>query len=136
MYYVSFLFLFLKEYSWNKIKYLCRSSEDLVHRLFVCIAGVADQLQTNFASDLRNILKCVFLMNSSQVIEDVVEGSKNDNSTSKIQSTNDTVETRNINERQEPLSEYETNIEESTLSHDRGRNIFCFYIFLFFLKCM
>lgn len=45
---------------------LPRSSEDLVHRLFVCIAGVADQLQTNFASDLRNILKCVFLMNSSQ----------------------------------------------------------------------
>lgn len=32
----------------------------------MCIAGVADQLQTNFASDLRNILKCVFLMNSSQ----------------------------------------------------------------------
>lgn len=38
----------------------------MVHRLFVCIAGVADQLQTNFASDLRNILKCVFLMNSTQ----------------------------------------------------------------------
>ena len=37
-----------------------------MHRLFVCIAGVADQLQTNFASDLRNILKCVFLMNSTQ----------------------------------------------------------------------
>lgn len=47
-----------------------RSSEDLVHRLFVCIAGVADQLQTNFASDLRNILKCVFLMNSSQPVEE------------------------------------------------------------------
>lgn len=43
-----------------------------MHRLFVCIAGVADQLQTNFASDLRNILKCVFLMNSSQpTIEDL-----------------------------------------------------------------
>lgn len=42
-----------------------RSSEDLLHRLFVCIAGVADQLQTNFASDLRNILKAVFLMNAS-----------------------------------------------------------------------
>ncbi|XP_071477842.1 lateral signaling target protein 2 homolog [Diadema antillarum] len=37
-----------------------RSSSDLVHRLFVCIAGVADQLQTNFASDLRSILKTVF----------------------------------------------------------------------------
>ncbi|XP_020292256.1 lateral signaling target protein 2 homolog isoform X2 [Pseudomyrmex gracilis] len=102
----------------NQIRAKFRSSEDLVHRLFVCIAGVADQLQTNFASDLRNILKCVFLMNSSQVIEDA-EGSKNDNSASKIQSTDDTVETRNINEQQEPSPEYETNIEESTLTHDR-----------------
>ncbi|PSN41876.1 hypothetical protein C0J52_20330 [Blattella germanica] len=42
-----------------------RSSEDLVHRLFVCIAGVADQLQTNFAGDLRHILKCVFLMSAT-----------------------------------------------------------------------
>ncbi|CAG4967616.1 unnamed protein product [Parnassius apollo] len=42
-----------------------KSSEDLIHRLFVCIAGVADQLQTNFATDLRNILKSVFLMNQT-----------------------------------------------------------------------
>lgn len=46
-----------------------RSSEDLIHRLYVCIAGVADQLQTNFASDLRNILKYVFLMNTSDSAE-------------------------------------------------------------------
>jgi hypothetical protein len=32
----------------------------------VCIAGVADQLQTNFAADLRQILKSVFLMNCTQ----------------------------------------------------------------------
>lgn len=31
----------------------------------MCIAGVADQLQTNFASDLRQILRSVFLMNVS-----------------------------------------------------------------------
>ena len=37
----------------------------MVHRLFVCIAGVADQLQTNFAGDLRHILKCVFLISAS-----------------------------------------------------------------------
>lgn len=52
-----------------------------MHRLFVCIAGVADQLQTNFASDLRNILKCVFLMNSSQATDDdtkVEEEDEND----------------------------------------------------------
>lgn len=35
----------------------------MLHRLFVCIAGVADQLQTNFAPDLRQILRSVFLMN-------------------------------------------------------------------------
>ncbi|KAF2901962.1 hypothetical protein ILUMI_04222 [Ignelater luminosus] len=49
----------------NEVRAKFRSSEDLLHRLFVCIAGVADQLQTNFASDLRNILKAVFLMNAS-----------------------------------------------------------------------
>lgn len=49
----------------NLIIIFFRSSEDLIHRLYVCIAGVADQLQTNFASDLRNILKAVFLINAS-----------------------------------------------------------------------
>lgn len=52
-----------------------RSSEDLIHRLFVCIAGVADQLQTNFASDLRNILKSVFLMNASDSSENTTDTS-------------------------------------------------------------
>jgi len=109
--------------------YFFRSSEDLVHRLFVCIAGVADQLQTNFASDLRNILKCVFLMNSSQMIEDA-EGSKDQSSTSINQSTNaplDTIETGSIHERQESLAEYE-DMDETALTHDRSMNIF----FLFF----
>ncbi len=32
----------------------------------MCIAGVADQLQTNFAADLRQILRAVFLMNCTQ----------------------------------------------------------------------
>lgn len=43
-----------------------RSRENLLHRLFVCIAGVADQLQTNFAADLRQILRAVFLINCTQ----------------------------------------------------------------------
>lgn len=43
-----------------------RSTENLLHRLFVCIAGVADQLQTNFAADLRQILRSVFQMNCTQ----------------------------------------------------------------------
>ncbi|XP_049823409.1 lateral signaling target protein 2 homolog isoform X2 [Aethina tumida] len=49
----------------NETRAKYKSTEDLIHRLFVCIAGVADQLQTNFACDLRIILKCVFLMNAS-----------------------------------------------------------------------
>lgn len=51
----------------NQIRGRFKSSEDLIHRLFVCISGVADQLQTNFASDLRAILKAVFLINASPV---------------------------------------------------------------------
>lgn len=42
-----------------------RSSADLIHRLFICISGVADQLQTNYAADLRSTLKCVFAMNAT-----------------------------------------------------------------------
>ncbi|XP_039629776.1 lateral signaling target protein 2 homolog isoform X3 [Polypterus senegalus] len=44
-----------------------RSSSDMIHRLFVCISGVADQLQTNFASDMRLILKSVFEVTASKV---------------------------------------------------------------------
>ncbi len=40
-----------------------RSSQDLVHRLFVCIAGVADQLQTNYPSDVRKVLKMILQPN-------------------------------------------------------------------------
>ena len=47
-----------------------KSSEDLIHRLYVCISGAADQLQTNFAGDFRSILKYVFVMNSSQDDDD------------------------------------------------------------------
>jgi len=57
----------------NQIRGRFKSSEDLIHRLFVCISGVADQLQTNFASDLRAILKAVFLINASQADEDEIE---------------------------------------------------------------
>ncbi|XP_045145404.1 lateral signaling target protein 2 homolog [Echinops telfairi] len=44
----------------EKIRSRFHSSHDLIHRLFVCISGVADQLQTNYASDLRSILKTLF----------------------------------------------------------------------------
>ena len=42
------------------------SAEDLMHRLFVAISGVADQLQTNHARDFRVILKHVFLVCQSE----------------------------------------------------------------------
>ncbi|CAG9834081.1 unnamed protein product [Diabrotica balteata] len=54
----------------NEVRAKYKSSEDLLHRLFVCIAGVADQLQTNFACDLRNILKAVFLINAGDAVPD------------------------------------------------------------------
>ncbi|XP_053922067.1 lateral signaling target protein 2 homolog isoform X2 [Cuculus canorus] len=44
----------------EKIRSRFHGSSDLIHRLFVCISGVADQLQTNYASDLRSILKTLF----------------------------------------------------------------------------
>ncbi|KAM6056581.1 lateral signaling target protein 2 homolog isoform 2-T2 [Chlamydotis macqueenii] len=49
------------------------STKDMLHTLFVCISGVADQLQTNFASDLRSILKTVFKIVASQVEEPTEE---------------------------------------------------------------
>ena len=50
------------------------SAEDLMHRLFVAISGVADQLQSNFAKDLRVILKNVFTICQSEPEDDVEEG--------------------------------------------------------------
>lgn len=77
---IFFSFLTKREKMTKKI-YFCRSSEDLIHRLFVCIAGVADQLQTNFAGDLRNILKAVFSMNATET-ESEDEAEEKDNSSS------------------------------------------------------
>ena len=42
-----------------------KSTEDLLHRLYVCISGAADQLQSNYAGDFRSILRNVFVMNTS-----------------------------------------------------------------------
>ncbi|XP_005089877.1 lateral signaling target protein 2 homolog isoform X2 [Aplysia californica] len=53
----------------SKVRAQFRSSNDMIHRLFVCISGVADQLQTNYAGDLRNILRAVFDMNCSYKAE-------------------------------------------------------------------
>ncbi|XP_063780745.1 lateral signaling target protein 2 homolog isoform X1 [Pseudophryne corroboree] len=68
----------------QKIRSRFHSSNDLIHRLFVCISGVADQLQTNYASDLRSILKTLFeVMATKQEVDDkgthkkVIQGLRN-----------------------------------------------------------
>ncbi|CAB4062051.1 unnamed protein product [Lepeophtheirus salmonis] len=50
-----------------------KSTEDLLHRLYVCISGAADQLQSNYAGDFRSILKTVFLMNTAMDDEEEEE---------------------------------------------------------------
>ncbi|XP_031847675.1 lateral signaling target protein 2 homolog isoform X2 [Nomia melanderi] len=104
----------------NQIRAKFRSSEDLVHRLFVCIAGVADQLQTNFASDLRNILKCVFLMNSSQTPED--GETKDEGLTTDEQPASPVNDTVTNHERQDSLQEYEDDLEDTTVTNDQHTN--------------
>ena len=70
-----------------------RQAQQLLHRLFVAISGVADQLQSNFASDLRFILRHIFSSelaecdeqaNEQALIEDDGEYSNNDQSESSL----------------------------------------------------
>lgn len=42
--------------------YKHQATQQLLHRLFVAVSGVADQLQSNFASDLRFILRHIFIV--------------------------------------------------------------------------
>ena len=49
-----------------------------MHRLFVAISGVADQLQTNHAKDLRVILKHVFAVCLSEPEEEPAQSSTGD----------------------------------------------------------
>lgn len=64
----------------SKVRAQFKSSGDMIHRLFVVISGVADQLQTNYAGDLRNILRAVFDMNCSYQ-EDVGDDDKGEDTT-------------------------------------------------------
>lgn len=50
-----------------------QQAQQLLHRLFVAISGVADQLQSNFASDLRFILRHIF---SSEIEGSIVSDSE------------------------------------------------------------
>ncbi|XP_062512874.1 lateral signaling target protein 2 homolog isoform X2 [Corticium candelabrum] len=55
-----------------RIRSAFNGSQDLLHRLFVAISGIADQLQSNHARDMRLILKSTFA-----VCEDPVPVRKN-----------------------------------------------------------
>lgn len=48
----------------TKVRSRFSNTADMIHRLFVCIAGVSDQLQSNSAGEMRFILKTVFQMHS------------------------------------------------------------------------
>lgn len=61
-----------------------KNSAELNHKLFVCVAGVADQLQTNFAADLRHILRTVFTMHSTDDPEPAPSG-KHSSSSARFQ---------------------------------------------------
>lgn len=107
-----------------------RSTENLLHRLFVCIAGVADQLQTNFASDLRQILRSVFLMNVSPPIEEIEIdiGGKSKDSTSDLfefrASENDVIHENDGGSNQSIYSAEEANPEtDSVFEHATVQSI-------------
>lgn len=80
----------------------------------MCIAGVADQLQTNFASDLRNILKCVFLMNSTESTneEDINNDEPASTNVSNMSNSNGNFE--------DPVIEDENEMENQNQNEDRG----------------
>lgn len=52
-----------------------KQAQKLLQRLFVAISGVADQLQSNFASDLRFILRHIF---SSEIAGDEIDDDSSD----------------------------------------------------------
>lgn len=57
----------------NRLRARFCSPADLIHRLFVCISGVADQLQTNYPSDLRRVLKMVLQPNEVVPVYEVLK---------------------------------------------------------------
>lgn len=92
-----------------------------MHRLFVCIAGVADQLQTNFASDLRQILRSVFLMNISPSLDEpeISIDDKSKNTTSDLfefrASENDVIQENDGGSNQSIYSAEEANPETDSV---------------------
>ena len=48
-----------------------KSTEDLLHRLYVCISGAADQLQSNYAGDFRDALSSCKTLNCPGIMAHV-----------------------------------------------------------------
>ncbi|CAI4231042.1 unnamed protein product [Auanema sp. JU1783] len=55
-----------------RIRYV--SSDDMIHRIFVCVSAVADQLQTNYSSDVRKLLKMVLFPTEDSLPVDEIHG--------------------------------------------------------------
>ncbi|XP_055853485.1 lateral signaling target protein 2 homolog [Episyrphus balteatus] len=103
------------------------STEYLLHRLFVSIASVADQLQTNFASDLRQILRSVFLMNMSPSQDEIEIPEKNTKDpTSELfefrASENDVIQQQSAGSNQSIYSAEEVNPELDNVFNNNNNN--------------
>lgn len=103
------------------------SPEYLLHRLFVSIASVADQLQTNFASDLRQILRSVFLMNMSPSQDEIEIPEKNTKDpTSELfefrASENDVIQQQSAGSNQSIYSAEEVNPELDNVFNNNNNN--------------
>ncbi|XP_028899308.2 lateral signaling target protein 2 homolog isoform X2 [Zeugodacus cucurbitae] len=95
--------------------------ENLLHRLFVCIAGVADQLQTNFAADLRQILRSVFLMNMSPAEEDLdIPEKPKESELFEFRASEQDVIQENAGSNQSIYSAEEVNPELDNVFHNNG----------------
>ncbi|XP_036224455.2 lateral signaling target protein 2 homolog isoform X1 [Bactrocera oleae] len=98
-----------------------KSIENLLHRLFVCIAGVADQLQTNFAADLRQILRSVFLMNMSPAQEDLdIPEKPKESELFEFRASEQDVIQENAGSNQSIYSAEEVNPELDSVFHNNG----------------
>ncbi|XP_055908894.1 lateral signaling target protein 2 homolog [Eupeodes corollae] len=103
------------------------STEYLLHRLFVSIASVADQLQTNFAADLRQILRSVFLMNMSSSQDEIEIPEKNTKDpTSELfefrASENDVIQQQSAGSNQSIYSAEEVNPELDNVFNNNNNN--------------
>ena len=93
----------------------------LLHRLFVKIAGVADQLQSNHATDLRMILRAVFKMHSTAEASD--EGQGSDAKAESSDSSDDVSVEEALEAREEPSQTSSTAVMSAVSSSSSSSSI-------------